>query len=402
MRQIRFFALTRSLARASFSRRLLSPSPAAPCLAFIGLIAVLIPGRLEAGDGDNCFVCGNPITSSFYRIEDKVTLEKRNVCKECGTSLPVCFVCGLPANTKLAGFRQLSDGRVLCARDAETAILQADDGVRACRETWEGIDRLFSRFLSFPDKNVKIEIVDRVHLLDLFKVPGTDIECPNVWGFTQSRPAGHPSEHRISILGGMPLSFFQATCAHEYTHTWLNESLSASRKSSISKDAVEGFCELVAYLYMDSLRDEREKARIRNNAYTRGQIDLFIAAESQFGFNDVLEWMKSGADDRLDPNNPGRIRNTVAQRPGGTPMPLAYYPATPAPTLDHLALKAVFWDETRPTALINDKTFAVNEQGKVHLGGTNVLVRCVAIRKDAVVVRIDGSNADQNLRLGSH
>jgi hypothetical protein len=110
--------------------------------------------------------------------------------------------------------------------------------------------------------------------------------------------------------------------------------------------------------------------------------------------------MKSGADDRLDQNEPNRIRNVVHQPPNATPAPVAYYQA-PSPAPDRLALKAVFWDATKPTALINDRTFAVNEQGKVHLGATNVLVHCLAIRKDAVVVRIDGSNVEQNLRLGS-
>ncbi|HVV73671.1 MAG TPA: protein DA1 [Verrucomicrobiae bacterium] len=393
MRQLQLFAPGRFLVRAV--------SRYYAALHTILLLGTFLFGcPVKASDVDLCSVCGNPITSSFYRIEDKVTLEKRNVCKDCGTSLPTCFVCGLPSNTKAAGFRQLSDGRTLCARDAETAILQSDDGVRACRDTWEGIDRLFSRFISFPDKNVRIQIVDRVHLLDLFKLPGNDIECPNVWGFTQSRPVGRPTEHQISILGGMPLSFFRAACAHEYTHTWLNETLSDSRKRTLSKDAAEGFCELVSYLYMDSLRDEGSKARILNNAYTRGQIDLFIAAERRFGFNDVIEWMKSGADDRLDQNEPNRIRNVVNQPPNATPAPVAYYQA-PTPAPDRLALKAVFWDATKPTALINDRTFAVNEQGKVHLGATNVLVHCLAIRKDAVVVRIDGSNVEQNLRLGS-
>jgi hypothetical protein len=151
---------------------------------------------------------------------------------------------------------------------------------------------------------------------------------------------------------------------------------------------------------MDSLRDEGAKTRILNNAYTRGQIDLFIAAERRFGFNDVVEWMKSGADDRLDPNEPNRIRNIVNQRPAATPGAMAFYPM-PVAAPDRLALKAVFWDSTRPTALINDRTFAVNEQGKVHLGLTNVLVRCVAIRKDGVVVRIGGSDVDQDLHLGS-
>jgi hypothetical protein len=235
-------------------------------------------------------------------------------------------------------------------------------------------------------------------LLELFKLAGNDSECPNVWGFTQTAQGTSPPQHQISVLGGMPLDFFQATCAHEYSHTWLNETLGEGRRKTLSKDAEEGFCELVSFLFMNSLNDAEAKARILRNSYTRGQIDLFIAAEQQFGFNDVAEWMKFGADDRLDLADPGRIRKVVAvaRTPATSIAPLAYLPPTLPQTL---ALKAVFWDATRPTALINDRTFSVNETAKVRLGTTNVTVRCLAIRKEAVRVQIAGSSQEQELVL---
>jgi len=355
---------------------------------------------LRAADSEQCFVCGAPITGAFYKVEDKVTLEKRSVCKDCETSFPACFVCGLPAGTSTPGRQHLSDGRIICARDASTAILQVDDAVRACRETWERVDRLFSRFITFPQKNVRIRIVDRVHLLELFKSAGNDYESPNVWGFTQTTNIGPRFEHQISVLGGMPISFFQATCAHEYTHTWINENLNENRRKTLSKDAEEAFCELVAYLLAGSLNDAEEQARMLKNAYTRGQIDLFIATEQQFGFNDIVEWIKSGVDDRLDKDDPARVRKVVTQQriTVASSAPL-FYQSSPSPAAQNLTLKAVFWDQAHPTALINDRTFAPNETGKVRLGSTNVLVHCLAIRKEAVRIQIAGSTQEQELVL---
>jgi hypothetical protein len=373
-----------------------------PRILYLLCFLTLFAGRelSRAGETEQCFVCGASITGAFYKLEDKVTLEKRNVCKDCETSFPACFVCGLPAGTSTPGRQLLSDGRVLCARDAGTAVLQVDDAVRVCRETWERVERMFSRFISFPQNNVRIRMVDRVHLLELFKSVGNDYESPNVWGFTQTTNIGPRFEHQISVLGGMPVSFFQATCAHEYAHTWINENLNDSRRRTLSKDAEEAFCELVAYLFADSLNDAEEKARILKNGYTRGQIDLFITTEQQFGFNDIAEWIKSGADDRLDKDDPARIRKVITpQRIAQAPSAPRFYPLPPSPAAQNLTLKAVFWDQTHPTALINDHTFALNETGKVRLGNTNVVVRCLAIRKEAVRVQIAGSGQEQELFL---
>src|SRR5262249_5136057 len=156
-----------------------------------------------------------------------------------------------------------------------------------------------------------------------------------------------------------------------------------SRRRTLSKDAEEAFCELVAYLFADSLNDAEEKARILKNGYTRGQIDLFITTEQQFGFNDIAEWIKSGADDGLDKDDLARIRKVITpQRIAQAPSAPRFYPSSPSPATQNLTLKAVFWDQTHPTALINDHTFALNETGKVRLGNTNVVVRCLAIRQE--------------------
>jgi hypothetical protein len=346
-------------------------------------------------------VCGGAFTDVYYSIEDKVTLEKRHVCRDCEKAYPNCFVCGLPANTNAAAFVQLPDQRVLCGRDARTAVLQEEEGLRICREVRDGLDRLFSRFTSFPETNVTVGLVDRVHLLELFKLAGNDYRCPNVWGITESKNSHHATEYSISLMSALPRSWFEATCAHEYAHTWVGDHLARARKAGLSRDAEEGFCELVSFLFMESLNDETQKAMILRNPYTRGQIDLFVAAYRSYGINEVLDWMEFGTDDQLSASDPGRVRKISSHRPAAPTLSVPFTGTTATPAPNNLVLKAIFWDQKRPRALVNDQILGPNEQAKVRIGNTNVLVRCLSVFPDAVQLQLVGTGQEQTLRLKS-
>src|SRR5215471_16533915 len=177
------------------------------CLARLWVGIVLLScsiGRVMGADPDVCAVCGGPFVDVYYSIEDKVLLQKRHVCKECEKSFPNCFVCGLPANTNAPGFVQLPDQRVVCARDAKTAVLRDDEGLQICREVRDGLDRLFARFTSFPETNVTVGLVDRVHLLDLYKLAGNDYNCPDVWGYTDTKTNRNRISYHISVMTALP------------------------------------------------------------------------------------------------------------------------------------------------------------------------------------------------------
>ena len=328
---------------------------------------------------------------------DSVTEEKKQVCQDCATLSTVCFICGLPVKTN---YTRLPDGRIICARDVRTAVLDEEEAKRICREAKNSLDRLFSRFLDIPETNVTVAIVDRVHLQELFKFAGRDYVCPNVWGYTETKTNRRHIEHHISLLSGLPLASFKATCAHEYAHTWLNENLSEQRKQSLSRDADEAFCELLSYRLMESQNEEAQKKLILSNAYTRGQIHLFLEAERLYGFNDIVDWMKYGTDDRLVSDDLRRVRNVELPRTAARPatnFPL-YNPA-PAPVPDTLVLRGIYWAQERPAAMINNRTLGVNEEGKVRVGETNLTIRCLAIRQDSVRIRIVSSGEEQELRL---
>jgi hypothetical protein len=288
---------------------------------------------------------------------------------------------------------------VLCERDAATAVLKEQDALRCSRETRQSLSRLFWRYLTFPETNVTISMVDRVQLQEQFRAPGYDRPCPNVWGRLRTQIIDSGFLHEMSLLSGMPLAGFNATCAHEYTHAWLHENLSADRRKTLSSDSVEGFCELIAYLLMDAQTEEGQKEVIKLNAYTRGQTELFIEAEQRYGFNDVLKWVKYGTDGRLSGDDLDRIRKVEMPQP----PPLLWAPAgatnPKAVAPETLTLKAIFWNQQQSLAIINDQTFGLHQQGDVRLGATNVTLRCLEIRKDRVRVQFVGTGLEQELAL---
>ena len=273
--------------------------------ALILLAGVLFAGRALADSG-RCAICGALFGARVYTMPDAVTEEKAQVCEDCVRLSTVCFICGLPVKTHRT---ELPDGRIICARDARTAVLGEDEAKRICQQAKDSLDRLFSRFMDIPDTNVAVTIVDRVHLQELFKFAGRDYVCPNVWGYVETKTNRHGPEHQISLLCALPLASFKATVAHEYAHVWLNENLSEKRKQSLSRDANEGFCELISYRLMDSQNEEAQKKLIKSNAYTRGQIHLYLEAEQVYGFNDILDWVKYGVDDRLVAGELRRVRD---------------------------------------------------------------------------------------------
>jgi hypothetical protein len=355
------------------------------------------PGPAKA---DNiCAICGKPIYGgTVYVMTDKVTGEQKLVCSDC-IKLPRCSICGMPIKD---GGVELPDGRWLCARDAKTVVLKADDIVQISSQVKDDLDRLFSRFTTFPE-NVDVKAIDRVDVNSLFDTEGNTFESPDLLGCIRPVVANGQIRYKMSILTGMPLAQVKETCAHEYTHAWVGENVPKERHARLARDAEEGFCELVGYLLIDSQNEDVEKKRILENHYTRGQVELFIEAEQQYGIEDVLDWMKYGVASQLEAGHLDEIRDVklpaakpVANRPaifsgvGSAPKPAA------TPTT--LKLEGILWG-TVPVAIINGCSFLAHDLGKVPLGKTNVVIRCLEVREKSVRILYTGSGKEQDLFL---
>ncbi|MSU57880.1 MAG: protein DA1 [Pedosphaera sp.] len=370
-------------------------------LLLAGLTASSQPDTGRQAKIDNCAVCGEKIERVVYFVEDKVAGDKKAVCEKCVALTTTCYLCGLPVKEK---YEELSDGRILCARDVKNVVLDDAEAQRIWQDVKGTVERQLSRFMNFSD-NVTLHPLDRVDLQAMFQVVGNDYVCPNVWGCTERETNNGHAGFKISLLRGLPPSVLKATCAHELTHTWVSENVSRARKQRMEQDSVEGFCELVAALYCESQNDQAQLGIIKSNAYTRGQFALFREAERQFGLNEIVEWMKYGVDPRLTGIDLTRVRkveipDSAKDKPAAPVFAAVPVRATPPPAPETLTLKGIMWSPTRPMAMINDHTFALNEESKVRLGQSNVVVRCVAIRQDAVVIRVGGSSEPQTLTLG--
>jgi hypothetical protein len=359
----------------------------------LGVMLVFTPAG--GADSDHCAICGKPFGNTIYTVTDKVTHRKLMVCYDCAICPDECYICGLPVRENIT---RLADGRCLCARDARTAVLDPQKARETCEEVRDKLDRMFARFMNFPT-NATVTLVDRVDLYDDFAVVGNDFECPDVLGFIRSQTNGTGMTHAISLMSALPLAEFQATCAHEYSHAWVFENVPAARRKTLSRDAHEGFCELVAWLLMDSLHEEDQKQKMLRNTYTRGQIDLFIKAEQDYGFNDILDWMRWGVNSRLKLADLRDVRNVEMPRANSGSFTNLFVPGNRLPSEpDTLVLRNISL-QPQPLALINDLTLAAGESGKVRVGGTNLLIQCLAITDRSVRVRIVGSGEERELRI---
>ncbi len=364
----------------------------------LALVLWLLAQLAWASDDEVCFVCGKKIEGQFYRMIDKRTETKVPVCADCEGLQSRCFACGLPV---LPEAKQLADGRYLCARDAKDAIFSDEDAKQLCEDLTGELNRQFSRFMTFPTTNVTVSIVDQFNLQNLFKSPGYEQACVSVFGATSThRLPDDKFVHSINLLSALNKPRLRSVFAHELTHAWMGENVSLARRQALAPEAIEAFCELVAYRLGEARRDEIEQRVILNNPYTRGEIDAFVAAENGYGLNDLIDWIRKGEDTKLDISDLDRVHalKGEAARPAA---PLNLPVVAPAPAPDRLLLKGISGTAGRRFAVINDKTFSAMETANVRVGTSNVLVRCLEIRTNSVVIQVEGSPSRQELVLGA-
>jgi hypothetical protein len=367
-------------------------------LLFLGLTAASVRANVNS---DFCKVCRKLLTNQIYVWKDDVTGEKERICGEC-INLPFnCYICSMPLKDN---YTDLNDTRYVCARDLKSVMRDEQEILALCNETKTALDSQLSRFLSLPDA-IEFSVVDRQSIIELMSIPGNDFSCPNVLGYTQFKTNAQGNLYfPIAILSGQSRAGTISTCAHELGHAWTRANVPAERLATLGRGAAEGFCELIAYLRCKELGETKEIANIHTNLYTRGQMDLFIAAEERFGLNSVLDWMRQGRHDRLLAGEPWRIQDLVAQssRPASTnasPVAVMAVASPPAALPERLMLKSVSLGKKAPVAMINQCTLGVGETGKVRLAHTNLTVKCLAIRADGVSVEVVGSGERRELRF---
>ena len=352
---------------------------------FLAVWLLAASAVLSAGQSPDlkCVVCREAITNHYSLVESSALAEKQPVCDDCLHLRTTCFICGLPVKV---GFRTFDDGRLLCEQDTETAIFTQREAEGVWEEARREVIAMFARSTVLP-KRFTVRLVDRAQMAkarqDQFSLHGADA----IMGLTRShRDKQREFDHEIYLLDGLKPARLAAICAHEFTHTWLHENLSEERR--LDADTLEAFCELVAYKLMTQRNESVEKKVILANAYTHGQINALVQAEDAYQFHRVLDWFRSGADQRIDKSDIARVLNLQKDT---APILAWYPPAPPTSVPDTLQLKGISGTPSRRFALVNDCTLQKDEQAKVRIGKTNLVVRCLEITDRSVILQPLGS-----------
>lgn len=361
-------------------------------------LLVIVPSR-SASNKEICAVCNKQIGVTVYLFSKLGRDEKVPVCGDCAKLETTCYICTLPVREKCT---RLADGRLLCDEDAKAAVLSQDEAEKIFDDVKRDVQSILSRLGSLPHHNIRLTLEAKARL----DKNGSNLISAHddrlLMGLTRTtRGETQEFEHRIFLLYGLTRERLMVVAAHEYAHAWLHENI----RRKLNQDAVEGFCDWIAYKLISQKNAPFETKVLLDSDYSRGQSLAFIAAENEHTFYRVMQWVKAGVDPEIDPEHFERVLVLREQAPGGdsfappasTPFEFAAIPVRTGPT--NFVLKGLSGSKARRFALINDGTFEQNEQGKVRLGESNVVVRCLEIRNDTAVIQVAGESEPRTLTL---
>jgi len=344
---------------------------------------------------DVCESCQGKLTGQIYSFKDNYHHKSRLVCKECAQLATRCEVCGMPAHPKFGLL--LADGKAYCAEDAKEAVITQEAAAALFAEASQDAMDLLKGYSPLPQRNIEVHLVEREEFNRQYRrTPGID-DPSKLLGLTHSeRDEQGKFNHEIYLLHGVPRNEFRAVCAHEYTHTWLNERQKKTRQ--LHKDTIEGFCELIACKVVSKSDLEDEKKRIIDSTYTRGQVNVLLAADREYEFHRVVQWITDGVDSWLDSEKLPRL--LVLREPEVEPLAYPNWPtAKPSAVPDQLVLKGLSGPSRHRYALINNATLAVGEESRVRVGASSQLVRCLSISNNAVVIQVRGEPSPRELQF---
>ena len=340
--------------------------------AVVGLLAFGWSGLSQpATQGPlTCVVCGKtPLTG-------KVAVHKYgHVCEECVELKTRCYHCGLPIKDE-SKVKKTSDGRLFCEKDLPNLVFSTNETQTVFAEATDAVLKITANAMALRQPKIEVSLTD----VDDWNANGIAAELKRQ-GFSKSRKVGQEFSHIVSLLSGQARSGMRTTCAHEYTHLWINENKPEERK--IDGDTVEAICELVAYKVAQNDGNSDLQKDILANPYTKGMITNLVAFEAQYGMADVLTWVKKGTGEKLSMEGV-----TLASEPA--PVVKTEFPS--GITLSGLMGSRI--------AVVSGVMIKKGERRKIQLKEKAVSVRCLEINKDNVVVQIEGEKAPVTLKLG--
>lgn len=213
-----------------------------------------------------CSLCGNRVSSGIIIGEAS---DGKFFCPQCAAK-PKCFCCDLPGNCS-----KLDDGRDICAKCAETAVMDMEHAfvvINDVRKTMRDHFNLYTKH------DIKFKLVDIDKLGELTSehtgmelglyhyqetIEETLLKGTSIWGKVISKTKGEKKEesHMIYLLYGMSEQKLIEVIAHELGHDWMQEFYPNIKDLKIK----EGWAEYAAFLVNESYDQEYMNNRINDN-----------------------------------------------------------------------------------------------------------------------------------------
>ena len=334
----------------------------------------------------------------FAVFEDKFHHRNVFICEKCQqltTHCQNCHVFVIPERGLV-----LPDGRVFCREDSRDLVLAEEPARELARTAFREVQGMLRDYPPVPDKSVEFHLVTREDFNKTHRRTPSSEDPSKLLGLTISRRDSEANwTHELYVLHGLNQDEFLAVCAHEFTHTWLNEREKKSRQ--LHADTQEGFCELMALKYARQMNFTNAAQRILDSEYTRGQVLALQSAEEKFRFHQLVRWISDGVDSWVDAEKLDRV--AVLRDPQAETeklwLKLPQQAVTPVP--DKLALKGLSKVGSRRFAIVNNMTLTEGETTRIRVGNLNFNLQCVAIMDDRVQLREVGKTNIIELRLGA-
>lgn len=219
-----------------------------------------------------CSLCGTPAASGIMIGGS----DGKFFCPQCAAK-PKCFCCDLPGNCS-----KLTDGRDICAKCAETAVMDMDAALPVINDVRK---TMRDRFNLYTEHDIKFKLIDIDKLKKLTPVEHTGMELglyhyqetieetvlkgTSIWGKVISKTKDRKREESyiIFLLYGMSKQKLIEVTAHELGHDWMQEFYPNIREFKIK----EGWAEYVAFLVNEAYGQKYMNSRINDNPdYTYG------------------------------------------------------------------------------------------------------------------------------------
>lgn len=210
----------------------------------------------------HCSICGKALMGQYVK-----NLWGDLYCKVHEREFPTCSSCKRPICAPLTrGGQRYPDGRMMCTI-CHASVVTPNTGEAA----FDKVRRFLARSgVDLGRATIPLELVDKAQLATLYSSIKALGSPDHLFGITLKSTlslVGHPLQHQVRqivILRGLPWEQFTAVAAHEMGHAWL----CLQGIDGLTPVVEEGFCELLGYLWLQSLTTSTAKvwmSMIQNN-----------------------------------------------------------------------------------------------------------------------------------------